>query len=226
VSRVIVEAAVDSVASAEGAARVGADRLELCSRLDQDGLTPEPDLLRAIPRFSVPCFVMIRPRAGDFRYSAGETRRMVEAIEVAKSTGARGIVTGCLDGGGGIDREQLARLVEAAAGLPITFHRAFDQLTDPFAALDTLAALGVRRVLTSGGATTAYQGRDRLRRLVDAAAREIGVVAGGGITADHAVTLIRETGVAELHLSAVRPDLRGSVPNPSRLQGVLRALGR
>jgi len=82
-SSVLVEAAVDTVESARVAAVVGADRLELCARLDQDGLTPEPDLLAEIGALPIPAFVMVRPRPGDFRYSDAEAAAMLGAIEAA-----------------------------------------------------------------------------------------------------------------------------------------------
>jgi len=232
VSAVLVEAAVDSVESARAAARVGADRLELCARLDQEGLTPDADLLAEIGRLGIPAFVMIRPRPGDFHYSETEAAVMVWAIAAARAAGAAGIVTGALTRSGSIDRGLVARLVEAAAPLPVTFHRAFDLVPEQRPALAELGALGVRRVLTSGGQSTAFLGRETIRALVSAAPPGLTIVAGGGVIADVVERLLEATGVDELHLAAVRfdPAATGgaprSRPDPERLRAVLQRLGR
>jgi len=231
-SPVLVEAAVDTVESARVAAVVGADRLELCARLDQDGLTPEPDLLAEIRALGIPAFVMVRPRPGDFCYSDAEAAAMLKAIEAARGAGAAGIVTGALTRAGRIDRGLVARLVEVAGLLPVTFHRAFDLVSEPRLALAELAGLGVRRVLTSGGESTAYHGRQTIRALREAAPPGLTIVAGGGVIAEVVERLLEETGVDELHLKAVRTDptaegdVPRSAPDPERLRAVLRHLGR
>ncbi|MGE0552323.1 MAG: copper homeostasis protein CutC [Gemmatimonadales bacterium] len=229
---VLVEAAVDSVESARAATRVGADRLELCARLDQEGLTPDADLLAEIGALGVPAFVMIRPRPGDFHYSEAEAAAMLRAIEAARAAGAAGIVTGGLTRSGAIDRGLVARLVEAAAPLPVTLHRAFDLVPEQRPALAELGGLGVRRVLTSGGQRTAFLGREHIRALVSAAPPGLTIVAGGGVIADVVERLIEATGVVELHLAAVRFDPAAgaaapkSEPDPERLRAVLQRLGR
>ncbi len=130
---------------------------------------------------------------------------MLGQISRAKSAGADGIVTGALS----LDRTR--DLVAAARPLPLTFHRAFDVLPDRSAALERLIALGVERVLTSGGAPTAPEGAAQIRRLVVQAKGRIGILAGGGITTHNVARLVQETGVQEVHFSVKDAEKVGAV---------------
>jgi copper homeostasis protein len=226
----LVEAAVDTLDAAVEAVRAGADRLELCDRLDLGGLTPNEALVGAVlARVGVPVMVMIRSRPGDFAYSAGEVATMEDEIRRMQAAGATGFVLGAITGGDRLDDAGLGRLMRAAGGTPVTFHRAFDRLREPEPAMVTLGELGVRRVLTSGRAARAWDGRDAIRRLVERAPPGLGVLAGGGIRGDHVAELVRQTGVREVHLAASRratkPGARcASEPDPERLRAVLAAL--
>ena len=149
---------------------------------------------------------MVRPRAGDFRYSTAEHAKMLVEIRRAKDAGARGIVTGALRPDGTIDEPRTRELIAAARPLPVTFHRAFDECGDAVKALETVIALGATRVLTSGGAATAPEGAATIAKLVQLAAGRIGILAGGGITGRNVAALVRATGVHEVHLSAKDAD--------------------
>jgi copper homeostasis protein len=197
---VIVEAAVESLDDALAAVAGGADRLELCANLDAGGTTPSAALITAVrERVEVPVVVMIRPRGGDFTYSDDELSRMYEDVAMARSLGASGVVFGVLDTFDRLDLERTAALVEAADRVPVTFHRAIDQVARRVVAMDALAALGVARVLSSGGGKTAREGVDELRAMVERAADRLVVVAGGGVRANNARAIVEETGVTELH---------------------------
>jgi len=197
---VIVEAAVESLDDALAAAAGGADRLELCANLDAGGTTPSATLITAIrERVELPLLVMIRPREGDFVYSDDELSRMYEDVAMARALGASGVVFGVLDTFDRLDLERTAALVEAADGLPVTFHRAIDEVPRRVIAMDALAALGVTRVLSSGGAPSASDGMDELRAMVQRAGDRLTVVAGGGVRANNARTIVERTGVTELH---------------------------
>ncbi|HMJ17082.1 MAG TPA: copper homeostasis protein CutC [Gemmatimonadaceae bacterium] len=196
----LVEAAVESLEAALAAERAGADRLELCVNLDDGGTTPSTRLTAAIiDATKLPVFVLIRPRAGDFVYSDEEIDLMIREVETAGIIGVAGIVTGALRSDHTVDIVQTRALVEAAAGLPVTFHRAFDSTIDTSDALEQLIDLGVTRVLTSGGASTALEGADIIAALVDQARDRITVVAGGGIREHNVSDVIRRTGVREIH---------------------------
>lgn len=198
-----VEVAVDSVAGAQAAERAGAARVELCSALLEGGLTPSLGLLAAVREaVTIPVFAMIRPRGGDFLYSAAEFDVMTRDARIAIDHGAGGVVTGVLAADGELDRERMARLRDIAIERPMTCHRAFDLVEDPFAALATLEELGIDRVLTSGQAASAPAGSDRIAQIVEAAGDGVRVMAGAGVRAENAAELARATGCHELHLSA------------------------
>jgi len=147
----------------------------------------------------LPVLVMIRPRGGDFMYSDAELSRMYEDIAMARVLGASGVVFGVLDTFERLDLERSAALVEAAKGLPVTFHRAIDRVARRVVAIDALAALGVARVLTSGGASTASEGTDELRAMVQRANERLVIVAGGGVRGNNAREIVEKSGVTELH---------------------------
>jgi copper homeostasis protein len=197
---IIVEAAVETLEAALAAERAGADRIELCVNLDDGGTTPSTGLAAAvIDATKLPVFVLIRPRAGDFVYSDEEIDLMIREVETAGIIGVAGIVSGALRSDHAVDTVQTRALIEAAAGLPVTFHRAVDSTIDVAAALEQLVDLGVTRVLTSGGATTALDGADVIAALVNQARDRISIVAGGGIRDHNVSDVIRRTGAREIH---------------------------
>jgi len=146
---------------------------------------------------------MIRPRGGSHVWIAAEHPQIFADLARAKLLGAHGVVFGALTTDARVDRELTARFIDAARPLPVTFHRAFDQVHDRDEALETLVELAVRCILTSGGAQNAFEGRAELRALVEHAAGRIGILPGGGVRAHNARAILSATGVSELH---------GSVP--------------
>lgn len=202
--RVLVEIAVESVDGARAAAAGGADRIELAQGLDSGGTTPSAGLLAAaIEASPLPVVVLVRPRPGDFLYSAAEIDTMRRDVLHAKAAGASGVAIGCLRADGTLDDERLARLVSAARPMSVTLHRAFDMTRDPFAALDAARALGFDRVLTSGQRASAFDGRDLIARLVRRTAGPKPIVMpGAGIRPENAAALVAATGAREIHLSA------------------------
>ena len=157
--KVLLEVCVGSVWDAVRAAENGADRLELCSGLELGGLTPSAGMIAEVVRsVEIPVVVMLRPRAGGFCYAEADFRAMLHDAEQALEAGASGLVFGVLRGNGQIDQERCGRLVEAAGDRQRVFHRAFDVVPDPLAALEQLIELGVTRVLTSGRQPTCAAG--------------------------------------------------------------------
>lgn len=198
---VLLEVVVQTTADARAAVRAGASRLELCVDLANGGTTPPVALMReVVAAVSVPVFVMIRPRAGDFVYSAHELDVMARHIDEAIGCGAAGLVLGMLQPNRRVDVPQTRALVDRAGGPPVTFHRAFDETPDLESALDDLIEAGASRVLTSGGAATALDGTPRLAALVRKAADRIAVLAGGGVRADNVAAIVRDSGVREVHM--------------------------
>jgi copper homeostasis protein len=214
----VVEAAVETLPSAIAAEHSGAGRVELCINLDEGGTTPPAELTSAVASgIRIPLFVLIRPRAGDFVYSAEEIETILEDIEAARNLGVDGIVAGALTAEGRIAVAETRAFVEAAGGLPVTFHRAFDVVVEPSQALEELIDIGVRRILTSGGKSTALDGADAIVKLVDQAGDRIAIVAGGGIRENNVREVIERGRVKEVHSRFV--DERGML----RLTALTRA---
>lgn len=198
-----IEICVDNLASVHAAKAGGADRIELCSSLAEGGLTPSAGLMReAVSVFGNGVMVMLRPRGGDFCYSEGEMRILLEDLDIARAAGATGVVFGALNHDGTIDQKMLKRVLVAAKGMDFTFHRAFDVTRDLDEALDVLIKCGVPRVLTSGGEPNIISGQDVLARLIDKAGEQIIILPGGGVKSDMAGAFARAVGCREIHLSA------------------------
>jgi copper homeostasis protein len=203
--RVLIEACVDSVASALASERGGAGRLELCDNLFDGGTTPSAGMIAAVKAaVRIPVFVIVRPRGGGFVHTRDEIGVMRLDIEAARMLGADGIVLGALTAAGTIDVEQLKPLIDAVSPLPVTFHRAFDLAPNQEQALETLIQLRVSRVLTSGGASTALEGVERISALVRRAAGQITVMAGGGVREETVQEVVHRSGVKEVHVRGTK----------------------
>ena len=205
---VLVEACVDSVASALAAAAGGAGRIELCDNLVEGGTTPSSATIAlACERLQIPVFVIVRPRGGDFLYSDLELELMRRDIAHAKSLGARGVVIGVLRADGTVDVARAGPLVAEARPMAVTFHRAFDVTRDPAEALEAIIEAGADRVLTSGRAPTAPEGSEVIAAAVRQAAGRIGILPGAGIDGANARRLVEATGVREVHVrgTSIRP---------------------
>jgi copper homeostasis protein len=196
----LLEISVESLEAALAAERGGADRIELCQKLSVGGVTPSVDLVNAVrAHVHVPIFVMIRPRAGDFVYSAAEFVEMKRSIADAKQSGVEGVVLGILRKDRQIDLRRTRELVHLAGPVPVTFHRAFDEATDLRQALEEVIQAGAHRILTSGGAKSAPQGAAVLAELVAASGDRVVLVPGAGINASNVLQLAHQTGAREFH---------------------------
>ncbi|CCH76174.1 Copper homeostasis protein cutC [Nostocoides japonicum T1-X7] len=203
-----VELVAQSPSGVEVAATLGIPRVELCCALELGGLSPSEALLRRSVSAGragpapVEVHPLIRARPGDFVFDEAELDLMVDDVAHAVAAGAAGVVVGALDARGMPDLPFVERVLEAAAGAEVTFHRALDASADPVRAYEQLAGVGLTRVLTSGGRPTALEGRETLRALV-ALGLSTQVMAGSGVTAAN-VRAIADTGVDAVHLSAKR----------------------
>jgi copper homeostasis protein len=190
-----------SLQSCLTAQEAGASRIELCGGMAEGGTTPSAGLIKLVrQQLSIPIYVMIRPRGGDFLYSDTELAVMREDIEQAKALGADGIVLGLLNADGTVDETTTKALVGLANPLPVTFHRAFDMTRDPAEALEAVIRTGAVRILTSGQRPTAEAGANLLKQLVEQANKRIEIMAGAGVSANNAYMLV-QTGVDALHMS-------------------------
>ena len=185
--------------SVRAAIEGGAHRVELCSALELDGLTPSKETVESAMRMGIPVHVLIRVREGDFVYNEEELCRMQHDIRLAKECGAAGVVVGALTADGSIDIEAMRFLLDEADGLSITFHRAFDVCKNTSRALEQIISLGCHRLLTSGQAPTAEQGIPLLKQLVEQAAGRIIIMPGAGVNPQNASKILAETGATEIH---------------------------
>lgn len=197
-----VEVCVDNIESLQSAIAAGADRIELCSALSLGGLTPTIGLTRyALQHAPIPVYAMIRPRSGDFLFSPDEVAMISDEIAYFRDAGVDGIVIGALTADRQIDQHAVRQWVAQAAGLGITFHRAFDLVADPAIALEQVIDLGCERILTSGQQASAEQGALCIRELVKQAANRLSIMPGCGVNRDNAKQIIDITGATEIHLS-------------------------
>ncbi len=197
----IKEACVETFEEALRAEKNGADRIELCSDLKNDGLTPSFDLMgKTISGLNIPIMVMIRPRAGGFVYSEIEIKKMKSEIDLAKKAGASGIVLGLLTKDNKIDTKNTAILCEYAKPLPVTFHKAIDNMENPVHAVQILKRIhGIKRILTSGGQATALEGKNTLVKMIETAGKQIEIIVAGKVTDKNINALNRLTGANEFH---------------------------
>lgn len=200
-----LEVLVDSVESARAAKRGGADRLEVCQNLFEGGTTPSAGLIAAIRgAVDLPMNVMIRPRGGDFCYTADEIGVMRKDIVTARELGANGVVLGLLAPDGTVDCEPTRQLVTLARPMSITFHRAIDMTRNLSEALETIIGLGIDRILTSGGEATVLEGLDTITALIRQAGDRIVVMPGGGIREHNLPRILASCRPLEIHVSGNR----------------------
>ncbi|WP_027120725.1 copper homeostasis protein CutC [Mycoplasmopsis lipofaciens] len=197
------EICVDSYESALNVTKTSAKRIELCSNLDAGGLTPSVGLTKLVKmNTNLEVFALIRPRVGNFIYNQSEKDVILEEIKSLININVDGLVVGALTNDFEIDIEFLKEIKKIANNTPLVFHRAFDQVQDPFKATKELINLGFIRVLTSGQAKNAYEGRKLIFDLNQKFGDKIIFMAGAGINKNTAKAIVEETKCNEIHFSA------------------------
>ncbi len=195
-----IEICCGSIQSAANAKAAGATRIELCQNLNEGGTTPSYATIRqCVENLHLDVFVLVRPRPGNFTYNDLEIKNMLEDVRICKELGVAGIVVGFLRKDGSIDTALTRRFVEAAAPIPVTFHRAFDRCSNWQQSLEEVIACGCRRILTSGCQPTAMEGKETLKNIIRQAGDRITILAGSGVRPDNVCELIEYTGALEVH---------------------------
>ncbi|WP_035852722.1 copper homeostasis protein CutC [Deefgea rivuli] len=203
---ITLEICAGSVTSCLAAQEGGAQRVEFCDNLLEGGTTPSyGQLAAARDRLWITLNVIIRPRGGDFLYSDVEFEVMERDVLACKKIGVDGIVIGLLTSDGHIDIPRTKRLVELAAPMPVTFHRAFDVACNAEQALEDIIATGCNRLLSSGQAATALEGAALLKKLQEQAGDRLVVMPGAGVRGHNIAQLVSETGCREFHSSGRAP---------------------
>jgi len=250
----LLEVCCGNLESVDAAVAGGARRIELCSALEVDGLTPPVEWIREVRKRypSLIIHVLVRSRAGDFVYTEEEVETMAAQVEEALEAGVDGIVIGCLTAGGDVDVPAMERLVQTVESynlaaelmrsdlchaandshffpgpskrVSITFHRAFDVCKRPFDALEQIIALECDRILTSGQGPTVVEGSDMLRELRKRAAGRIIILPGGGVTPRNAGRILAMTGCTEIHASASETLDGKKVTSTAKVAAILNSI--
>ncbi|SZD73313.1 Copper homeostasis protein CutC [Candidatus Ornithobacterium hominis] len=209
--------------AAQIALKSEADRIEFCDDLSLGGTTPNLEIFKGLKKnASIPIFVMIRPRGGNFVYSKAEVLRMRNSIEQFRNAGADGFVFGLLDTNGHIDEENCKILLDMASNLPCSFHRAIDQTPIFFEGLEKIIELGFRTVLTSGGASAAEKGLKNIQLAQEKYGKQINIMPGGGIRSSNLAKIVSESGCNWFHSSAIVENSQISTTEISRLKKILK----
>ncbi|GGE64030.1 copper homeostasis protein [Pedobacter psychrotolerans] len=199
----ILEVCANSYTSAVAAQLGGAKRVEFCDNLAEGGTTPSYGQIKlAKQNLNIAIWPIIRPRGGDFLYSELEFNLMKEDVKICKSLNCEGVVIGILKEDGSVDITRCQELIELAKPMKVAFHRAFDMCNDMEKALEDLIGMGIVRVLSSGGASSAYLGINQLAKLIKQANGRITIMPGAGINAGNIKELYLKTGATDFHASA------------------------
>lgn len=219
----ILEVCANSYQSAINAQKAGAHRIELCKDLHLGGITPDIETFKQVRQeLTIPIFVLIRPRAGNFIYSEDELNTMLYQIETFKSIGADGIVCGALTSENRPHISHILLLVKESRPLEFTFHRAFDEVLNPREAILELDELGINRVLTSGQANSAVEGLQLLIELKKLA-KKASILPGAGIN-EMNVHIFIENEFEEIHASCSISHESTTISGLNQIQKVLAVL--
>jgi copper homeostasis protein len=198
-----LEVIATDVAHVIEANRLGVDRIELCSALSADGLSPSYGMVKwAVQNADMPVMVMVRPREGDFVYTDQELDVMLDEVRWAKSCGAMGIVVGVLNQENEVNILAMRRLVQLAYPMEVTFHRAMDVVMDPLKSLEEIIDLGCTRILTSGQQSSCIEGKDLILEMQRQAGDRIVIMAGAGINAE-CIEEMKCNEIMEYHMSGL-----------------------
>ena len=202
-----IEIACFNVKSAIIASKAGADRIEFCEGYEIGGITPKiKDVKEVKNKIRTDLYVMIRPVGGKFNYTEKAFLQMKQSIQEMKLLGVDGFVFGILTPQNTIDIERNKELLELAKPLPCTFHRAFDTIEDKKTALSILITLGFTTVLTSGIITTALEGKEILKTLLQLSKNKITIMPGGGIRATNIQLLDSYINASYYHSAALKKE--------------------
>jgi copper homeostasis protein len=218
-----IEIACFNLESALLAQKAGADRVELCANMSVGGTTPSIEIIQqARVHLTLPIYVMIRPRGGNFEYSSAEFEQMKSEISALKTLGVDGFVFGILKGDQTIQIEQNSELVALASPLPCSFHRAFDAVVHYEQALEDVISCGFMTLLTSGTFSNVMEGKDVLKQLVVQAQNRIQIMPGGGLRSTNISELNERVHANWYHSSAITDGTE--IANPKEISQLKKKL--
>lgn len=199
----IIEICATTINSVINANKAGADRIELCSNYTVGGLTPSIEFIKeALDISEIPINVLVRPRPGNFIYNNNEIDKMKKDIISIMELGINGFVVGSIKLNGEIDNEFINEVRGLADSLDLTFHRAFDYLSNQKKSMDILINSGFSRILCSGNQNDAIDGIENLILLNKYSNNRIVIMPGGGINKENCLEF-KNAGFKEIHLSGI-----------------------
>ena len=197
----IIECCANSVNSALIGIEAGANRVELCTNLEEGGTTPKLEDIKTLRKLTkVNIHVLILPNANKFIYPKGEFQQIINDIEYCKKIGCNGVVIGALNKNLSINISQTKAMVKAAKPMKAIFHRAFDITNDLEKNLEKIITCKCDYLLTSGQKSSVEKGMKNLKQLGKLANNRIKILAGGGVNHKNIKTLY-DIGIREFHLS-------------------------
>jgi copper homeostasis protein len=199
----LIEICTPTIQSAINAQLGGAHRIELCANLREGGTTPSAATILACKKhLSIPTFVLIRERGGNFIYSDIEVEVMINDIIFCKENGVEGVVIGAMTSEKKVHVEHTKAMIAAAGNMSITFHRAFDRMENLFSELEVLKKMKIHRILTSGGKSTALEGASVIKKIIENAENQLIILPGSGVMPQNMQQIFEITQCQELHFSA------------------------
>ena len=199
----VLEICTPTIQSAINAELGGAQRIELCANLREGGTTPSAATILACKKhLTIPTFVLIRERGGDFCYSDIEIEVMLNDIIFCRENGVEGVVIGAMTSDKKVHEAHTQAMIMAACDMQITFHRAFDRMENPYKTLEILKKMNIHRILTSGQAESAVVGIPVLKKLIEQAENQLIIMPGAGVLPENMKQIVNETACKEIHFSA------------------------
>ena len=186
----------------------GAKRIELCDNLAVGGTTPSVGVIKIATAYcsdkNVSLIVILRPRGGDFVYSAMEKAIMMRDLEEIIVLQANGIAVGALTAANALDKPFLEEIAKLASDnrIELAFHMAFDEIPEEKQrdALLWLGEIGFKRILTHGGPkeNTIFDNAAHIAELAKINP-DMTIMPGGGITKDNLADLEKVLELTEVH---------------------------
>ena len=196
-----LEVCIDSISGLEACINGKADRIELCSSLENGGLTPSDALMKLASETSIPCRVMIRPKKGSFVYSTEDLQQMIVDINKARSYNFEGVVFGATLKSGELNQMLLKELISHSHGFEKTLHRAVDTIPNTIESVEIAIKLGFDTILSSGGCQTAIEGLTVLKAMQKRSAGRIEIMPGSGINPQNIGEFLTDCDFAWIHSS-------------------------
>ena len=196
-----LEACVGNLDQAVNAELLGAHQIELCDRLDLDGISPDLDtVIKVCNQVTIPVKVIVNPNPYNYNYSADDIKKIEGYVRSLNDLPIDGIVFGPLGRDGFPDLELISRIASITS-YPITFHKAIDISADILKSTQLLLEQNiVRYILSSGGQSTAIQGVNMLKQMKTILqGTDLEIIAAGSITSENLPMLHEQIDLSYYH---------------------------